>query len=71
MADITWIKIKTDMFDNEKIKLIERMPEGDTILIIWIKLLTYAGKANYNGYIMLSENIPMNIEEMAIILTDH
>ncbi|GED64324.1 phage replisome organizer N-terminal domain-containing protein [Lysinibacillus fusiformis] len=67
MADITWIKIKTDMFDNEKIKLIERMPEGDTILIIWIKLLTYAGKANYNGFIMLSENIPMNIEEMAII----
>jgi len=67
MADITWIKIKTDMFDNEKIKLIERMPEGDMILIIWIKLLTYAGKANYNGYIMLSENIPMNIEEMAII----
>ncbi|MGE8038177.1 phage replisome organizer N-terminal domain-containing protein [Lysinibacillus sp. NPDC093692] len=67
MADITWIKIKTDMFDNEKIKLIERMPEGDTILIIWIKLLTYAGKANYNGYIMLSETIPMNIEEMAII----
>ncbi|MGE6516664.1 phage replisome organizer N-terminal domain-containing protein [Lysinibacillus sphaericus] len=67
MADITWIKIKTDMFDNEKIKLIERMPEGDTILIIWIKLLTYAGKANYNGYIMLSENIPMNVEEMAII----
>lgn len=67
MADITWIKIKTDMFDNEKIKLIERMPEGDTILIIWIKLLTYAGKANFNGYIMLSENIPMNIEEMAII----
>ncbi|MEY9973142.1 putative phage replisome organizer/uncharacterized phage protein (TIGR02220 family) [Lysinibacillus sp. RC46] len=67
MADITWIKIKTDMFDNEKIKLIERMPEGDTILIIWIKLLTYAGKANYNGFIMLSESIPMNIEEMAII----
>ncbi|MGF0471179.1 phage replisome organizer N-terminal domain-containing protein [Lysinibacillus fusiformis] len=67
MADITWIKIKTDMFDNEKIKLIERMPEGDTILIIWIKLLTYAGKANYNGFIMLSGNIPMNIEEMAII----
>ncbi|MFJ7951563.1 phage replisome organizer N-terminal domain-containing protein [Lysinibacillus sp. NPDC096418] len=67
MADITWIKIKTDMFDNEKIKLIERMPEGDMILIIWIKLLTYAGKANYGGYILLSDQIPMNIEEMAII----
>lgn len=67
MADITWIKIKTDMFDNEKIKLIERMPEGDMILIIWIKLLTHAGKANYGGYILLSDQIPMNIEEMAII----
>ncbi|RUL56488.1 phage replisome organizer N-terminal domain-containing protein [Lysinibacillus antri] len=67
MASISWIKLKTDMFDDEKIKLIERMPEGDTILIVWIKLLTYAGKANCNGYIMIAEDIPMNIEEMAII----
>lgn len=67
MASITWIKLKTDMFNDEKIKLIERMPEGDTILIVWIKLLTFAGKANCNGYIMIAEDIPMNIEEMAII----
>lgn len=67
MAEITWIKLKTDMFDNDKIKLIEALPEADTILIIWIKLLAAAGKANSNGYIMLTENIPMNIEEMATI----
>lgn len=67
MAEITWIKLKTDMFDSTKIRLIEKLPEGDTILVIWIKLLTAAGKANSNGYIMLTENIPMNVEEMAVV----
>ncbi|MER2048170.1 MAG: phage replisome organizer N-terminal domain-containing protein [Solibacillus sp.] len=67
MASITWIKLRTDMFDDEKIRLIERMPEGDTILVIWVKLLAYAGKVNCNGYIMITEDIPMNIEEMAVI----
>ena len=46
MADIKWIKITTDMFDDEKIKVIEAMPDRDAILIIWIKLLTLAGKVN-------------------------
>lgn len=67
MAEITWIKLKTDMFDNDKIKLIEALPDADTIIVIWIKLLATAGKANSNGYIMLTENIPMNVEEMATI----
>lgn len=67
MAEITWIKLKTDMFDNDKIKLIEALPEADTIIVIWIKLLAAAGKANSNGYIMLTEKIPMNVEEMATI----
>lgn len=67
MSEITWIKLKTDMFENEKIKLIEALPESDTLIVIWIKLLTSAGKCNSNGYIMITENIPMNIEEMATI----
>jgi len=67
MAEITWIKLKTDMFDNDKIKLIEALPDKDAIIVIWVKLLAAAGKANCNGYIMLTENIAMNIEEMATI----
>lgn len=67
MAEITWIKLKTDMFENEKIKLIEALPDADTIIVIWVKLLAAAGKANSNGFIMLTENIPMNEEEMATI----
>lgn len=67
MSEITWIKLKTDMFENEKIRLIEALPDADTIIVIWVKLIAAAGKANTNGYIMLTKNIPMNTEEMATI----
>lgn len=67
MSEITWVKLKTDMFENDKIKLIEALPAADTIIVIWVKLLAAAGKANQNGFIMLTENIPMNTEEMATI----
>lgn len=67
MADIKWIKITTTMFDDEKIKLIESMPEADSILIIWIKLLTLAGRCNANGYIFLTENIPYTDEMLSTI----
>ena len=55
------------MFDDEKIQLIEAMPEADAVLIIWIKLLIQAGKANANGYIMLSESIPYTPEMLGTI----
>ena len=67
VSQVKWIKLTTDMFDDEKIKLIENMPESDTILIIWIKLLAQAGKTNASGYIYLNENIPYTDEMLATI----
>ena len=67
MAEVKWIKLLTEMFDDEKIKLIEAVPEADMILVIWIKLLTLAGKKNMNGYIFLTENIPYNDEMLATL----
>ena len=55
------------MFEDEKIRLIEMMPEADTILIIWVKLLSQAGRTNASGYIYLSENIPYTDEMLATI----
>ncbi|MBW2084470.1 MAG: phage replisome organizer N-terminal domain-containing protein [Deltaproteobacteria bacterium] len=65
MSEIKWIKITTSMFDDEKIDYIESLPDGDTILVIWIKLLTLAGKCNAGGYILLTENIPYTEEMLA------
>ena len=67
MSEIKWIKITTNMFDDEKIKLIDAMPERDTIHYIWIRLLVQAGKTNANGYIFLNENIPYTDEMLSTI----
>jgi predicted phage replisome organizer len=58
MSEVKWIKIKTNIFDDEKIKFIETMPDSDTIIVIWFKLLAMAGRSNNEGYIMLTETIP-------------
>lgn len=58
MADVKWIKIVTDIFDDEKIRVIESMPEGDAMIVIWFKILCVAGKSNHSGLLMLTEQIP-------------
>lgn len=65
MAEVKWIKLNVAMFDDDKIRIIETMPEADSILVIWVKLLTLAGKKNMNGYIFLTENIPYTDEMLA------
>ena len=65
--NVKWIKLSTQMFEDEKIRLIENMPKADTILIIWVKLLAKAGKTNASGYIYLSENVPYTDEMLATI----
>jgi predicted phage replisome organizer len=67
MAYVKWIKLSTSMFEDEKIRLIEALPESDTILIIWVKLLAQAGKTNASGYIFLNEHIPFTDEMLATI----
>ena len=57
MSDVRWIKITTDIFDDEKIQLIESMPEGDTLIVIWFKLLVLAGKQNYSGVLALGDKV--------------
>lgn len=65
MADIKWIKIVTDIFDNRKIKQIESLPEGDTIIVIWFKLLCLAGVINDNGNVYITNEIPYTDETLA------
>ena len=67
MADVKWIKLSTSMFEDEKIRLIESLPDADTLLIIWIKLLSQAGRTNANGYIFLSKNIPFTEEMLSTL----
>ena len=65
MADVKWIKLTVDMFDNRKIKHLRRLPDGDSIVLIWVMLLTLAGRCNAGGMIFLTENIPYNPKMLA------
>jgi predicted phage replisome organizer len=53
------------MFDNRKIKHLRRLPEGNNIVLIWVMLLTMAGRCNSNGMIFLTENIPYTHKMLA------
>lgn len=67
MAEIKWIKITTDIFSDEKIMLIEQMPEADTIIVIWFKLLCMAGRDNNNGIFLMNNKIAYTEEMFATI----
>ena len=65
MADVKWIKLTTDMFDNRKIKHLRKLPDGNSIVLIWVMLLTMAGRCNASGMIFLTENIPYTPKMLA------
>jgi len=77
MAEVKWVKLTTDMFDNRKVKHLRKLPEGNNIVLIWVMLLTMAGRCNSGGMIFLTENIPytpkmladeLDFEENTVIL---
>ena len=67
MNEVKWIKIVTDIFNDEKIMLIDSLPEGDTILVIWFKLLCLAGKQNNGGVIMMNDRIAYTDEMLSTV----
>lgn len=65
-SDVKWVKIVVDVFDDEKILMIETMPECDTIIVIWFKLLCLAGKQNNGGVFQMGQ-MPYTDEMFAAI----
>lgn len=68
MANLQWLKLSTDFFDNNKIKLLESEKDGDTIIRVWIQLLITAMKCNYQGRLSLTEDKPMTVDEFSKIM---
>ena len=62
MAQVKWIKLSTDIFDNRKIKMLESMPDGDALVVIWLKILILAGEVNDGGLIYFTRDIPYTPE---------
>lgn len=65
MGEVKWIKLAADIFDNRKIRQIESLPDGDAIVVIWLKLLCLAGNINDSGLVYFTKEIPYTEEMMA------
>ena len=65
--EVKWIKIVTDIFDDEKILLIETLPAADSIITIWFKLLCLCGKQNNSGVLMFNGHLAYTDEMLAVI----
>lgn len=62
-----WIKVFTNIFANPKMQLLLKERDGDTFFRVWIQLLVIAGISMQGGNIMMSENTPMTVEDIATI----
>ncbi|NFE94662.1 phage replisome organizer N-terminal domain-containing protein [Clostridium botulinum] len=60
------VKLRVDMYNDTKFKIIDTMEDRDLIHYIWTRLLTLAGKVNLEGVLYLSKSIPYSIETLAL-----
>ena len=65
MPEVKWIKLTTNVFDDEKFDAIKTLPDSNDIQLIWIKLLCLAGTCNENGFLVLTKEIPYTNEMLA------
>lgn len=64
--EVKWIKLATNMFEDEKIKQIRGLPQADTILVIWVELLCLAGKLNNDGIFIDTKQRPYTPQKFAV-----
>ena len=62
-----WIKIMCNLLDHRKIKMIRKGPEGNTLFLLWLLVLTEAGKCNRGGYLMVSDSLAYTGDTLSMV----
>ena len=65
IAEVKWIKLATGLPDNRKIKQLRKLPQGDTIALLWVFLMCLAGETNDDGAVYFLPEIPYTDEMLA------
>lgn len=68
MAAMKWIKLSTDLFEDDKILLLEQLDGGRELQLLWVKLLCLAGKQGQEGVFQLRKGVPFTSRMLAEIL---
>ena len=69
-TEIKWIKVSVNLFDDEKIKQIRSLPDGNNMILIWLQLLLLAGKTNQEGSLVITNTEIPYTEEMLSVHFD-
>lgn len=67
MKGIEWIKLNTNMCEDETMRLIDSLPLRDCTNYVWIRLLLQAGKVNDGGLIYLKKDVPYTKKMLSIL----
>jgi predicted phage replisome organizer len=65
MKRLQWIKLRLDLFDDMKIQVLEQMRQSDTLILLWLRLLTLAGKLDDGGLLYLTKDMPLTAKILA------
>ena len=66
MRERKYVKLRVNMYEDTKFKIIDTMEERDLIHYIWPRLIILAGKVNLEGNLYMSKNIAYTAETLAI-----
>jgi len=66
--NLTFIKLDINILNDTKIKLIRKMPDGDSLLVLWIGILCLAMKSGTPGMIEIGDGIPFTEEALGVEL---
>ena len=68
MSHVIWVKVSSDIFQHRKINQIRKLPDGDSLALIWMQLLCLAGNTNDTGLVYFAENVPYTSEMLSVEL---
>ena len=63
-----WLKLKVDFFDEKYVKALRKLPQGDSLVIVYLKMQLKSIKTE--GYIYYEGLFPDSITELAIYLDE-
>ena len=63
-----WLKLKEDFFDDKYIKALRKLPDGEAIVIVYLKMQLKSLKTD--GFIQYDRLLPSQEEELALVLDE-
>ena len=63
-----WLKLKEDFFDEKYIKALRRLPQGDSLTVVYLKMQLKSLKTE--GFLRYEGLLPNGIAELAMVLDE-